>query len=416
MHNKLVLRLDPQNVFYILLSLIWSKFMVVDQLSSILNRILGETVSNSIVVIFFAFLLFFSLNYIIKNVSRWNVLFAIVFIAVYFLSAWIHTGSYSSKYLLDNTYRILILNFGMFFIGLRIDEEEIIDWLHIVSVIVVFLFVYFLFFHITSFRFGQIDEFMGYAYLLLPHLCLITGCLIKDKKAIDIISLIVGTIMLFACGSRGPIILFLCYVVFNLISMTDLKRKPIYIIIIGLLCILAWLNSTFILQVIRNIMNSLGTSTRIIDMILSNSLLEDRGRSTITNQMIELIKSNPIFGYGLAGDRGYSWTAYSSTFDIAYAHNIVLEFWVSFGVIAGSLLMIVLAKTVFSAYRYRRKSKLNIIILSLAFSNGLLYLLMSGSFLLSPNFFLLLGVCVSSNREKRISKLFKRVNVNRDKV
>ena len=396
--GKLIITLGPRQFFLITLSLIWSKFMVVNLPMGLLARFIGRQAINVITPILFLLLILLSAQYILIKVKQWDYILLVAFVFLYIFNMCVHYKEFNGLYLRDNIYQILVLNFGMYYIGLRIDDDELVNVMHGFSLINVVLFIFYLFFHITNFRFGQSDEFMGYAYLFLPHLCLVTGYSLRYKKAYDIIATIIGSILLIACGTRGPIILYITFILFSFLVISEKKHSLRNIVIAGTSLVIVYFLNQTILQAIYNVMTRLGTSTRIIEMILSKQLLNSRGRSTISEKMLELIKRNPIWGYGLAGDRGYTWTSYSSVYKINYAHNIFLELWVSFGVIFGTLLAIIIFSIVVRGFLKSRDDKIRILMMSLMFSNGLLYLFASGSYLLSPNFFFLMGICVSNIR------------------
>jgi hypothetical protein len=103
--------------------------------------------------------------------------------------------------------------------------------------------------------------------------------------------------------------------------------------------------------------------------------------------------SNNWFGYGIAGDRAIVG---------AYAHNILIELWVSFGVIVGTALFIV--PVFFTVLLLIKKSRYNTAedsFILVLISSCYVKLFLSGTYLTESFLFLLIGVLIS---EYRISK------------
>ena len=136
-------------------------------------------------------------------------------------------------------------------------------------------------------------------------------------------------------------------------------------------------------------------STRVFQTFLgefSSGTSLDSGRLEIQKELIRQIKINP-FGYGLGGDRVFTgW----------YAHNIFLELIVQFGIFIGGFLCVFLVYIVISSLRKARAEMQILSILLLFICTGLIKLLISGSYLIEPYFFLLLGFAISIRRDKNL--------------
>jgi hypothetical protein len=159
---------------------------------------------------------------------------------------------------------------------------------------------------------------------------------------------------------------------------------------ISILCIIFFYDE--IIRLFLMLIQKMGMSTRIIDMLISGDILESSGRNILQEQLMQAV-SNNWFGYGIAGDRAIVG---------AYAHNILIELWVSFGVIVGTALFIV--PVFFTVLLLIKKSRYNTAedsFILVLISSCYVKLFLSGTYLTESFLFLLIGVLIS---EYRISK------------
>ena len=82
-------------------------------------------------------------------------------------------------------------------------------------------------------------------------------------------------------------------------------------------------------------------------MLLTGTISDDNGRKEIWNAAIDMIKTNP-FGYGAMGTRHVIYFIH----DVGHPHQVFLEILVDFGVLLGSIIIIIFiyqsAKILFS--------------------------------------------------------------------
>ena len=113
----------------------------------------------------------------------------------------------------------------------------------------------------------------------------------------------------------------------------------------------------------------------------------DSNRLDLQNQLISAIIKKPL-GYGLTGD-----------FSIigGYSHNLIIEIIVEYGIIIGGFLIIGLMKILISSLHFTKEWNERSIIW-LFISNVIVMLFISGTYLACPEFFFLIGICVSLKR------------------
>ena len=146
-----------------------------------------------------------------------------------------------------------------------------------------------------------------------------------------------------------------------------------------------------------------GMSTRVFLFFLGDdtSVSLDSGRGTIIYSLIQAIGNNPL-GSGLASDRYYSGGH--------YAHNIIIELLVEFGVIFGAAIIIMLFALMFRAAKYTHNNWNTGIIFYMLICCGFVKLLISGSYLTEPYFWTLFGFIMgisemlTRNQSDRIGK------------
>lgn len=109
----------------------------------------------------------------------------------------------------------------------------------------------------------------------------------------------------------------------------------------------------------------------------------------IAKIVIDNILNNNLWGHGIFGDRYF--------LDGTYAHNIFLEVWLDFGIILGTLVLLFLIVFITKTFLRSNDKKLFL----LFFSLGFMPLLVSGSYLISIMFSILIGFLIMSNKQKK---------------
>jgi hypothetical protein len=169
------------------------------------------------------------------------------------------------------------------------------------------------------------------------------------------------------------------------------KRPGLLVVVIVATILLFILQFDYFLSLIKGATESLGMSTRFFDLLSVNELFVSYGREWRAEAVLSGIKENWFLGYGLAGDRILIGD---------YVHNIVLEFWASFGVIFGTTLFVILLYILVRGMRTGKNQDEKVFILILICC-GFLKLFISGTYLDEANFFLLIGLCVFEIRQHR---------------
>jgi len=377
--------------------MLWSQRILVQYARVIIIRlpIIG-IMADTLISLMYIVLILFSLPAIVRRLRGVDYGFGIGVVAVYLLNYVAFPDN--EGYLDRNMETFLLSTFPLYYIGVSMDYKKIYPWLYRVSMITIFLFsVYNLFISNALQESGAIEAGdMWASYNLLPHVAVVILQTLRKAKAMNIIASVVGIAMLMSLGTRGTIVCLAVVIAIYLIAFREYRYPALARIgiIAAAFLLLVFLDD--IMRFLQEIVEKLGMSVRIFEKYFDGELLEDSGRSRIQDRLMELVRENPVKGYGLFADRSKLGS---------YAHHIVIELWVNFGVIVGTgLLAAILALLVKTSRRLKDAEGEVLLILPL-FGAGLVKLFMSGSYLNETNFFLLLGLCVCVVRNHSIGSL-----------
>lgn len=235
------------------------------------------------------------------------------------------------------------------------------------------VFVYVIGFFLGLIYFEKYNMSFGYA-CLLP----MTILYYNNNKVSKLISFILLAVVI-ALGSRGPAMVFILYVILDIILYD--KKKMSLLVGFSIIAIL-------ILPLFVEMLEGLGIESRTISMVLEGNVIsDDSGRDDIYKPISRLIFSEP-FGHGIYGDR--------VILNGAYCHNFFIELFYDFGIIGGGIICLWLFSWFTSVYL--RSDKLNRRRLLLFSVVVFVPLMASGSFLKDYNFGLLMGVIYSINK------------------
>lgn len=222
---------------------------------------------------------------------------------------------------------------------------------------------------------------MPYSYALLLPIML----LVISKSIIDKILVFFSFILIFIMGSRGPLGIILAFIILYIFIVGNLKMR-----IILLMCFITIL---LLVPYFFKLIEAFDIQSRTLILLMDGALDSDSGRSDIYNIIWEKIAENPFWGYGIGADRTF--------LDGAYVHNIILEFWIDFGLFIGSFFLFLLFFKTWNVFRLSsiKYDKLLVLIVFLA---GFVPLLFSGSYLIFFNFSFLIGFLLLASKSQRI--------------
>lgn len=215
-------------------------------------------------------------------------------------------------------------------------------------------------------RFLLNEYSMGFGYcILLPMLVLF-----YQRKFYSIIISLLLFLLLVIYGSRGPLLTVAFFLFYMLINQKSFG-------LVGLIVLLSIVGFASFVSYIE----SLGISSRTISMFLGGNLDSESNRDIIARKAIETINNNPITGCGLFGDR-------KPVGD--WCHNIILEVLCDFGVIFGSILLLLFFYAIIRAFIKLKGINKDIFAMFIAYA--LVPMFVSNSYLTDSNFALFVGL------------------------
>lgn len=224
----------------------------------------------------------------------------------------------------------------------------------------------------------------GYSFLL-P-----TVYLVSQKNNIDRLLGLLLFLMVLVDGSRGPAVVIVLYYAYYIMFVSESKSrwKSIAILVVVAGLAVTYLAGT---QYVEN--------SRTISLMTSGETVShDSGRDAIQDKVKVKIEERPLFGWGVGADRHFMGT---------YSHNIFLEVTLHYGYIGSfilfSLLFVSCARIFFSQKWAETQGGRGFFAMMFLF--GFVPMLVSGSYLITFNFSLLIGYLIRFARTYKAKKV-----------
>ena len=380
--------------FLALLLLLWARYPIWEYMSGALSYMpgLGSLGQISIAIII-GVLSIISWQELIKYIKIRDVLFYFVILFIYFLSYYLHP---ENQTFLDEKYTqpFLLTVSPYFFVGLLVNMDRDKQYFLYISYLSVFFqFIYIFLLNKGGVRGNEADNMIGYAYNLLPHVTFISYWLIEKKTVSSVLFFLAGFLLLISMANRGSIVCLMTFMLIYLLVFRFYKQKLLIkiLMMIGVVLFVAFFQQITILLYI--LMNRLSLNTRVLDFVLSSSFTQSEGRNEITETILRSFKDNIFVMHGIGGE---------NQLGVIYAHNILIEWWYAFGIIIGSLMMVFLLYLIIKAFL--KSSGVSKAFLLLLITSGFECLFLSGTYLMSSLFFLLIGFSINCIRRSNIVK------------
>lgn len=371
--------------FYILFGLLWSRTVLMDYIGGALLHLVGASGRDLIISLMYGISLFFSFQYLKDKVRIKDILLYVLFLVVFLIQYVLFPANQDE--LNKSVSFFLIWTLPMYFLGLGYDQRVLFKVLTYISLVsIISMAFYKLVLNVGYMEQNEMSEDMFASYNLLPHLLLTLSVALKTKKPLFILSAIIGILLLFSFGTRGPLVCLILFLMLYLFFLQDRKwSSRVIIFSIGIVMLISmnyWQDWLF------RFLDSFGMSNRIIDKFDEGILFESSARDNIRSSLLAYISSGPLWGFGICGDRILVGT---------YSHNLLLELVVSFGIVFGFVLFVYLTLLLirggFGAKLWEDK-----VFWLVLFCGSYVHLMFSGTFLNEPFLFLLIGISTSFRR------------------
>jgi hypothetical protein len=203
-------------------------------------------------------------------------------------------------------------------------------------------------------------------------------------------------------GSRGAILCLLVFIVLiyimNYKTEKRLKRylKLMVAIVFGIVAVCNFKNIALILG--KFLQNS-----RTLNLLSSN-INFDSGRSHIQALYWNEIMEHPLKFNGIFSDRIYYSKISQEIYDMTnYPHNIIVELFFQWGILLGTIIFFIMVCGIIRSVICINKIKNNELtcIVLIFLVSGFIKLFFSASYLVSIEFYLLVGIVICSQRVNR---------------
>lgn len=287
--------------------------------------------------------------------------------------------------------------FRYFIVGLfLIPNDETLSLMGKVSCVAIFVESLFVYFILRGSELQSNDD-MSRAYFILLNVMLTINYAFDKKTIVGIVFSVVGLIFLSSMGTRGPVVISLSFIMLKIIQASTNKGRGF--LAIAVIAFLIWfVNSSYwngFLLSVRNLIEQIGLSTRVIDLALQDEALNyTSGRDEIAEVVISKIKERPLTGWGVYGEWQFvNWSA----------HNMYLEILDNYGVILGGaiiLWMFFISIKAFLVAKIPSVRSLLLLLLCFVYVRGIF----GGTFFAFPTF-LMIGYCLQVCRKTNFNYL-----------
>lgn len=234
-------------------------------------------------------------------------------------------------------------------------------------------------------------HYMAYGYRMLLAVIVLLYCGCMYKRYTDIIMAFIGILAIFIGGSRAACLIAVIAIPIYLLIFSTKKRAYLLALTIGIIGIILYLFRDQIITIIANIVYKYGIYSRTLNKIFANTIMSESARIDNIRYGISLLKVsvNRLFlGYGMAGERYFFRRDLVHIVD-GYPHNIIIEIYVQYGIILGTVIMVGILYCIFCSLSKKKTADERLFSLILVTFN--FQLLISSSYLQSEYFFAMIG-------------------------
>lgn len=326
-------------------------------------------------------------------------IFIMLFVVLAIIITWLIYPNNIEMYMFgkDQFWPTVFPSFRFFIAGLfLIPNKENLELMGKVSCLAILVETAFVLFVLRGSDLQNSDD-MSRAYFMLLNVLLVINFAFDKKTLISLAISLVGIMLLLSMGTRGPIVIVLAFMATKLLfQMTTNTRKRVAFVFI-LLLLIWFINSPYwnlTLLSIRDVLSSLGMSTRVIDFTIQGETLTYYSeRDDIAQIVINKIKERPE-GWGVYGEWQFlGWSA----------HNMYLEILDHYGIFGGGIILLWIFFIVIKAFNVTKETSVRSLVLLFA-CNVLVRGVFGGGFLTSATF-LMIGYCLQVCRKTNFKYL-----------
>ena len=359
-------------------------------------------------VIFWGLLVLATIPFWIKRLKRKHVIIFCGLFLFAFITYLLERDNPETAYTTERFTRLYLALMPSFFYGASMQVSKEVKKIVYYGAIFTFV-VSVLYYFYKSLQVEMSEDNMDFAYKLLPAVLVLVSALFEKNKLSTI--LLRSALVLFAFiflvmqGTRGPVLCVAIYAVLVSFKYFGLKKTlyvTLSILALGLFILYTSVGHA-IVRLFLDLFNELGVSVRFLELILNESLADGASRNDLASYLLGLMKENPFAIRGFFADivatRNFQYSTGKVMLYGTYAHNIYVELIFQFGIIVGLLLCILLTYNLIKLYV--NSKGLYAVFVSVFIVNGFVHLLLSGSYLNNPHFYVLLGLFFNETIAKK---------------
>lgn len=401
-HNPLIPSDSKSEWYFIILAcLFWAEDLF-EYLFVAADKILGtglfiRTTGEAIIFVVFAL---GSFGYLSRKVRLRDFVFVGLFLLLFFFSPAI---PFVPKSMYEDFTHKFLWALPFYLLGATLDFSKVKNLFRILSIATIWVSsLYFLYFiHGANYsgdaEFGDENMYASYQFVLpIMYLIWYTFFDFKLKEIgslINLFSIILGIFAISMLGTRGPLVAIGIYVILYVFFFKISKHKVLYGLLFLCIAYVLIIWSEEIFMFFGSLAVNLGFSDRIFVSFLSGANIfkeGSTGRDAFYPILFRAMNDSPVFGYGIFG---------SFEFINAYPHNIFLEIIFSFGYVFGGLMIIFVGYLIKVSFN-NNMSKDETGFLFVLIGAGIIGLLFSNSFVVTPAFYLFFGFCLQMAYKK----------------
>ena len=389
----------PKTMFRFLVLVFWTQHTILRYVEEVIERLpFVSRFAPFFIPVLFMSLLALSLPYIVRQLRKADILFALSVVLVVVMT--LLTYPDSKEYIYPQLWRIFGMSVPLYFVGVIYDNEETkkdLFWCSLVGVLVAFLYQLY---SLASGRVLESDN-MNASYNVLPSVMYLIYWATINNGLKNWMIAFAASALPFVFGTRGPIVAIAVFGAIGLIyrfsKIKNIVVKMVLILIVGIAAVYISTGNRILelAEYLSEEFGKIGFSTRIFDYLIEEQLAESAGRENLSDAVWKAIKQNAIFGYGFMGDRAVVGK---------YAHNIVLEYWCSYGFFVGSVAVVLTALVPMKAMLRSKGTDVFWLIMMLS-CMVFIKLMVSSSYVFEPYFYLLLGLSVGAMRQISVIRI-----------
>lgn len=372
--------------------------------STLCYSILGESgiLRTTLIVI----LMVLNIYAICKNAKGFNILLTILAIICILFGGTYFFFSKNRLFISGNIVDVIKFSILAYFIAIS-PPEILHSGLKKAAYMILFCG---LFEPFTLYVTGEHDGYMVYGMRILLATVLLEYCYFREKRKFHLFAAFVSVILILLYGNRSSILnTLICLIIFYLIFGERKHRAIQYISITVLIIITVFLLAGDVLTMLSSTLETMGISSRTLTLMVSGLEIatDNNGRSIIWGNCQKAISESPWFGYGIGGDRNLFLLGsnYIHSGGGVYAHNFFYELLIDFGIIIGTILLIIIFYVCFKTILNKFDTPCKKLFIGL-FAVTVIKLWVSSSIWTDMNTYLCLGVILNEFRyRKRIKKL-----------